>query len=439
MNIRPMLLALLLVLPMLGQAQSPAGGLLSGPMVGYSNMREVMLWVQTNGPANVQIAYNPVGSEDVFMTAPVRTNAEHAYTAHLLANSVRPGTDYEYRVLINGAEIDRPYATTFSTPPLWQYRTDPPAMKIALGSCTYINDEPYDRPGNPYGGGYEIFEELHKESADMMLWLGDNTYLREADWYSRTGIVHRYTHTRATAEMQALLASTANYAIWDDHDFGPNNSDKSFVNKDLALEAFQDFWANPSYGMREFAGTSSTFEWGDAQFFMLDNRYHRDPNRLTTAPRSILGEAQLEWFKHALVSSNAKFKFVMIGCQVLNSVGKYENYEAIAPQEREEILDFIAKEGIRNVIFLTGDRHHSEMSKITRDGIDIYDFTVSPLTSGSHNAEDEPNANRLEGSQYGERNYGIIELSGERKNRTVIFRLKDVKGKEVYTYKIEGL
>ena len=36
------------------RAQSP---LQSGPMVGYSDMREVMLWAQTKQPANVQIRY----------------------------------------------------------------------------------------------------------------------------------------------------------------------------------------------------------------------------------------------------------------------------------------------------------------------------------------------------------------------------------------------
>ena len=35
---------------------------------------------------------------------------------------------------------------------------DPPDLKIALGSCAFINEEKYDRPGDPYGGNYEIFE-----------------------------------------------------------------------------------------------------------------------------------------------------------------------------------------------------------------------------------------------------------------------------------------
>jgi alkaline phosphatase D len=46
---------LLLLLPLLAFAQEKL--LKAGPMVGYSEMREVALWVQTTGPAKVRFAY----------------------------------------------------------------------------------------------------------------------------------------------------------------------------------------------------------------------------------------------------------------------------------------------------------------------------------------------------------------------------------------------
>lgn len=39
------------------------------------------------------------------------------------------------------------------------------------------------------------------------------------------------THSRSVAELQPFLASTHHYAIWDDHDYGPNDSDRGFYNK----------------------------------------------------------------------------------------------------------------------------------------------------------------------------------------------------------------
>ena len=81
-----------------------------------------------------------------------------------------------------------------------------------------------------------------------MIWLGDNVYFREPD-DSRTGVYHRYSHDRSLPELQPLLGSVHHYAIWDDHDYGPNNSDRSFIYKNITLQAFKDFWANPTYGL----------------------------------------------------------------------------------------------------------------------------------------------------------------------------------------------
>jgi alkaline phosphatase D len=302
----------------------------------------------------------------------------------------------------------------------------------------FINDSTYDRPGRGYGGEYDIFTSLTQAEPDLMLWLGDNVYYREPDWHTATGILHRNTHTRHVEQMQPLLAAAANYAIWDDHDYGPNNSDYTFRDKEMTLDAFKLFWGNPTYGLPGMGGITSSFEWGDAHFFLLDNRYFRDPNE-KPGTRTILGPEQLQWLLDALVSSRATFKFVCIGGQVINTAAEYENYANIAPEERELILNTIAQAGVKNVIFLTGDRHHSELSKFEKFGTAIYDFTISPLTSGSHDAEDEANALRVKGSHVGIRNFGLIDISGERLSRKLTLQLLDTDGKPLWDYEIEAV
>ena len=115
--------------------------------------------------------------------------------------------------------MGRPYKLRFQTLKLWQHREEPPPFRVALGSCAFVNEAPYDRPGRGYGNDYEIFMSINDRRPDIMLWLGDNTYLREPDWNTRTGVLNRYTHTRSLPQMQPLLAASHNYAIWDDHDF----------------------------------------------------------------------------------------------------------------------------------------------------------------------------------------------------------------------------
>ncbi len=413
----------------------------SGPMIGYSEMFEVMLWAQTKKEADVKIVYYDINSpEKKHVTNTVKTKKEYAYTAHLLADEVEPGHIYNYNLYINNKKINFDYNTRFKTQKLWKWRTDAPDFNFATGSGAYINEPAYDRPGKGYGGDYQIYESIATVKPDFMIWLGDNIYLREPDWNTRTGILHRYTNTRSTKEMQKLLATTHNYAVWDDHDFGPNNSDKSFWNKNTTLEAFKLFWANPSYGIADIKGAISYFNWADCDFFLLDNRYYRDPNELISDNKTQLGKEQKEWLKNALTYSDATFKFVVIGGQFLTTGGAYEVFTNYGfSKERTEIIEFIYKQKIKNVIFLTGDRHHSEISVLkSKNKPTIYDITNSPLTS--HHAsenKDEINSLRVEGSLINQRNFSIISVSGTAKNRILKVKFYDSNGKELYNYEIK--
>lgn len=429
------LLALLFSFAFLSPSFCQQTLLQSGPMVGYSKMREVQLWVQTTEAATVKIGYRPTGTTAALMfTAPVQTGKTEAFTAHLLADQVEPGTTYEYQVFINDQALKFDYPTTFQTQDLWQYRTDPPAVKFALGSCLYVNEEKYDRPGNGYGSGYGILQEIHEDDPDFMLWMGDNIYLREVDYDSRTGILQRYTHTRSIPEMQALLASTHNYATWDDHDFGPNDSDRSYIHKDWTLEGFKYFWANPSYGLPDHpGGITSQFQWGDLDFFILDNRYFRSPNNRNTTDPTILGKHQLEWLIDALTYSKGTFKIIMVGGQVLNTAPVFENFSNNHANERAYLLKRIEEEGIQNVIFLSGDRHHTELSKypIDRDQA-VYDLTVSPLTSGASTNRAEMNGLRVPGTEVFEHNYGLIEVSGPWGERSMRIQIMNREGEQIW-------
>ena len=209
----------------------------SGPMVGYAEKQEVLLWVQTTKNAEVKFKYWPKSdTKNVHWSNTIKTKKEDSYVAKFILDEVKPGTSYNYELSINNKKIAFDYDLTFKTQELWRWRQDAPNFKFAFGSCTYINDSEFDRPGTPYGSNYEIFESIRKKQPDFMLWGGDNLYLRQDEWNSRTGFNYRYTKDRSLPELQALLASTSNYAILDDHDFGADNSDGSFWNKNMSLE-----------------------------------------------------------------------------------------------------------------------------------------------------------------------------------------------------------
>tara|TARA_B000000565_G_scaffold198377_1_gene152270 strand:+ start:229 stop:1548 length:1320 start_codon:yes stop_codon:yes gene_type:complete len=412
----------------------------SGPMVGYSTMQEVLLWVQTEERANVHFEYYEIDNPKVkFSTDKIETEKKNGYVAKLIADQVIPGKKYKYEVYINNYKIERNYAMEFQTQELWKWRTDPPDVKFIIGSCSYINEPKFDRPGKPYGSNFEIFNSINKKKPDFMLWLGDNTYLREPDWNSRTGFIKRYSHTRAFPELQPLLASTHHYATWDDHDYGPNNSDGSFWLKETASEIFKLFWGNPNYDVTGKGGITGFFQWSDLDFFLLDNRYHRTANNNFTGNRQMLGKDQIDWLINALSFSQASFKFVAVGGQVISNGAVYENY-ATYPDERKYLLDKIREAKIEGVIFLDGDRHHTILSKMqeTKNVYPLYDLTCSSLTAGVNNDNEPYNSFKLEETFVNVNNFGMLNVTGPANDRELTIQIFDKDGKELWIKSIKA-
>lgn len=412
------------------RAEGPRGNspVQSGPMVGHAEMRAAQLWVQTKQPARVRFEYwDETAPAKVLTTQEVSTKREDAFIAKSVVALLEPDRMYQYAVVVDGKRVPRPYPLKFQTPPLWQWRTDPPEFTVAVGSCTFINDAPYDRPGKPYGGDYQIFTALAAKQPRVMVWLGDNCYLREVDEGSRASVFYRYTHTRSTAEMQPLLAACSNYSIWDDHDYGPNDSDRAFRDKANTRAAFELFSANPTYGFPERPNLVTTmFSWGDADFFLTDNRTDRAPDNRKTGDKPFLGPAQVQWLVDSLISSRAQFKVVCIGSQVLNparaaGIETYAHYQV----EQKTLLDAIAAEGITGVIFLSGDRHHTELTRMPREGTyPLYDLTTSPLTAGlSNRGENEANTWRVAGTYLKERNFALLKFSGPLADRVLTIQV----------------
>jgi len=415
--------------------------LVNGPMLGYSTYREQAIWVQTANEAKVQVAFRPYSSGQKWSkTAAFQTTNQNALVCEEILTDLQPGTIYEYRIFVDHKKIPLQGEQQFTTRPIWAYQKPAPDFSFTIGSCNYINELSTDRAGAPYGGGYNIFQTITSKQPQFMLWLGDNVYYRESDWTSRSGMIHRYTHSRNIPEVAALLANVPQFAIWDDHDFGPNNSDRSFIHKTISKEVFDLFWANPPQSNSTLSGITNQFDWSDCQFFLLDNRYDRAPNERKDADRTILGKSQLEWLKESLLNSPATFKFIALGGQFLNTAPVFENYSANGfNTERQEIIDFILQHHIKNVVFLTGDRHHSELSILkTPDQPTIYDITISPLTSGVHDASLELNSLRQIDSHIAQRNFGLIAVAGPKAHRQITLTISGSNGEQLYQYQFEA-
>jgi len=405
--------------------------LLAGPMPGYSAMRATTIWLQGNRTSRVILEYWPEQQpEQIRRTTPQTLTTEQQYAAHIDITDLQPGTRYLYRVLLDDEPQAFPLEPGFQTQPLWQWRSEPPAIRLLAGSCAYINDAAFDRPGKPYGSRYEIFAHMAAQSPDLMLWLGDNVYLREVDYDSRWGMAERYRHTRALPALQPLLHSTHHYAIWDDHDYGPDNANRAFPLKEHSLELFRRYWANPAYGLPDTPGIFTSFTFGDIDFFLLDDRYHRNAdNAPETATKGMLGTAQLAWLKDALLRSRAPFKIIANGSQMLNELAGPENWKHFR-DERSGFLAWLGETGIPGVVFLSGDVHYSALFRKQRDqSYPLYELSCSPLTAGARK-RDFPDGNPLlvPGTHVREQNYCQLDFSGPGDARLLTMSVVDADG-----------
>lgn len=416
--------------------------LVVGPMVSYVEMKEACIWVQSKEAASIQIQYwNSTNTGVKMKSETVKTQPANGYVASFVLGYLHPGNTYYYEVMVNNKPAKTTEPTVFRTKSLWQWRGDAPDFTFAAGSCHYQTEPAVDRPGEPYGGDYQIFNSIADKKPDFMLWLGDNVYLREVDWSSKSGIMHRYAHTRSAPELQKLLTVCPHYAIIDDHDFGPNDSDRGYFLKDESNEVFRLYWPSVRYGQGTDKALYQHMQWSDCDFFLLDNRYHRTPNAYKDRTGcTVLGPTQLQWLKDALINSRGVFKFIAVGGQVLNPLPAHENYINVCASERDSILAFVQKNKIRGVVFLSGDRHHSEISRMEREGAyPLHDITISPLSSRANaKFEEEKNAMRVEGSGLGIRNFGTIRVSGPKNARQLTLKYFDSQGAEKFSYTIKA-
>ncbi len=421
--------------------------LVSGPVLGPVELRTATILLEVKPfVKKVSIQFSAVSLDSTQAADPGLVTGIERYKG-ILGKEFNPikiqigglkmNTTYNYKIYADGKEVNLKYKTQFTTRDLWQHRKSAPDFSFLTGSCAYFNETVYDRPGKPYGGDPKIFETMANTPASLMIWLGDNWYYREVDYYDKWGLYYRPSRDRSLPELQKFWASMSQYAIWDDHDYGPNDSDKTYPFKEETRKVFMDYWANPSYG-QEAKGIYTKFSYSDADFFLLDDRWFRCNDGLRDSidgkpnpTKKMWGDEQMEWLKNSLKGSYATFKFIVNGSQVLNPLSPYDCVRHY-PVEYKELVDFIAAEKIQSILFISGDRHTSEVTKIEREDLyPLFDITASPLTSGSHKFEGKEKTSPYRIYELAEKqNFSKISITGKKGKRKLVCSFIGINGED---------
>lgn len=398
--------------------------LLAGPVVGSVTSTSARVWIAFRGKGQNALILGDTADKKVYYPTNVNyiTNKKGDVALTMDFAGLKPDRLYNILISIDGWGTQAKYS--FRT----QADTAVKDFNFIAGSCA-LQMAGIGRICFP-GAADWIFYRMKKKKSDFMVWLGDDVYYLKKDFSSYDGMFNLNVRLRRTfKKYRDFLATQPNYAIWDDHDFGPDNCNQTFALRDSSLKVFKGMWPNTYPAGEQFNGNYFNFRYYDAEFFMMDCRFHRGEEGDTAGP--FFGETQLIWLKNKLLMSDATFKFIAIGTQVLNDNNFGESY-ADYPRERNELLDFIAANNIKGVLFLTGDKHYSELSKRMWNGYPMYDFTCSPLTFpplprrllGAYS-----NGNRVPGSDYGHRNFGRISFSGPLGDRSMKIEIIGRSGK----------
>lgn len=291
--------------------------------------------------------------------------------------------------------------------------------KIAFGSC-----------GVQFGDQF-IWNNVVDANPDLWVWLGDNIY---GDTEDMEVLRRKYQQLGDNQNYQYLKEYVPVIGTWDDHDYGVNDGGKHYPKRKESQQVFLEFFEEPSNSPRwkqEGIYTSYTYGVGEStvKVVLLDVRYHRD-DRGTDG--DVLGEDQWKWLESEFRNSTAKVVLVGTGYQFVSDKHPFETWGHF-PSERERMLKLVKETGVKGVIFISGDRHFAELSKLERDDLPypIYDFTSSGLTH-ANNIMIEKNPHRV--ARFLRRNFGMFVFNWKR--QTVSLRALKLNGKVAFEREI---
>jgi len=334
-----------------------------GPLLGHVSSTNAKIWVKASAPALLSVVVGE--KEDLsdrkgFKAPPLV--AANFFSAHVLVTDLEPNTRYYYAVLTDGQlATPRPFPS-FKTAPA---EGASGRQRFAFASCVGHNG---------FDSAATWADMATRTNFDVLLMLGDNHY---GDTTAPAKHFEVFGVQRRLPGYAEICRRVPQYAIWDNHDYGPEPTDKRAKGKEDSLRAFKMLWPNPAYGEQDNPGVYFKFARGDIDFFMLDGRYYRDPNNAPEdGHKTHLGEKQLAWLKHELAASKAKIKVLGVGGE-WQTHGQPASWTSF-PRERDDLFKFIEDKGITGVLLLSGDRHFTAAYQAAGKFIEV---TSGPLGS----------------------------------------------------------
>lgn len=249
-------------------------------------------------------------------------------------------TQYYYAIE-SGGVVDAQKIGKFKTFP-----GGPASFTVALSSCALT------------GSNHTVFDTIRSHNPLFFLHMGDMHYQNIA--VNDVSLFRSaYDTVLASARQAELYRNVPVAYMWDDHDYGPNNSDATAPGREAARLTYQEYV--PHYPLAAGSGNVpiyQAFTVGRVRFILTDLRSERSPYTIPdSASKTMFGSAQKTWFKQELLNAKNNYPLI-VWVNTMPWIGATGDDGWYAyPTERQEIANFIKDNNISGVIMLSGDAH----------------------------------------------------------------------------------
>lgn len=356
-------------------------------IVGHVGAEEARLWGRGDARNNVMKAEVLDAQGKVVAGGTARLSAESGYTGVVTVGGLQPGQSYRCRV---------DYGDTRET---GSFRTsDPQADDVSflMGSC---NNHRFWRRGEAWE---RIRAVADRVEPDFLLHTGDQIYADQPlQSHGLDGFRGCYRRAWSDDDARSLLKEHPNYMILDDHEvangyaqdapitplqrawlwlsglWGSEPAQRESLGQ-AGMQAYAEF--QHSHNPHPFGPDKNyyTFSRGPAEFFVMDTTAERDPSRGRIISPEQMGHLQ-DWLK----AHPDKPKFVVSAVPFLaesTSTDPQSRWSSPGFRgQRDEVLDFVAAQNLKGVVFLSGDSHNSFHMETDLGTTRLHELGASPV------------------------------------------------------------
>jgi alkaline phosphatase D len=290
----------------------------------------------------LHISTDPGLSNPLLSTMQTSDQAANNRMVGWSVSGLSPGVLYYYGVE-SGGNLDAGLLGRFKTP-----AQGPQSFSFAFASCANT------------GSSHAVFDTVRSLDPLFFIHMGDMHY-EDISVNDRDEYREAFDAVLGSPAQSALYLNQPLAYMWDDHDYGPNDSNAASPGREAARLTYQEYI--PHYPLEAGSGdvpVYQSFAIGRIFFILTDCRSERSNQSDTdNASKTMLGAAQKAWFKERLKAANGLYAAIIWVNTIawIGPVEPGEDHWSGYTTERKEIANFIKDEGIKGLVILSGDAH----------------------------------------------------------------------------------